>query len=259
MVQEVAKIKIFPEEQIQLSGIASINDMTAPMWGVARIGDKKPTDFRKNISPIDKIPNRIPRIPCQFVVIAFDNVGTKISGGDVKDGFLYNGVTLPNGNAVELKYSATMKNGKWCGSGVTPPQTYGDDRDPQAFIEESAAAGDPPTKWLGFWIDDTGLLMPGNDGILTIPANTEIGDTKKKFNPYPGKRCAFAVDTVCQSDPACAFRTDRTCDGFVKVDYTEIKPDKTKTNLLPQVQIKAVIAQPDWAVEKYTPQGWSLP
>ncbi|MBI3600136.1 MAG: hypothetical protein HY097_05790 [Nitrospinae bacterium] len=228
MAQEVATIKIFPEEQIQVIGFSAVTLNTLPMWGVARVGDKKPTGFRKDIVPANKIPNRIPKIPCQLIAVGFDNNGSRINGGDVKEGFIYSGAKLPNGKTAQLKWNANnMKNGKWTGG-------FGDNRNPQAFIEESAGAGAAPTKWLGFSIDDTGLLIPGNDGILEIPANTEIGDTKVKFN-----------------NP---FHTDRTCDGFVKVDYSE-----NDTFNLKSAQIKAVIAQPDWAVEKDNPNGWALP
>lgn len=246
MAQEVATIKIFPEEQIQTEGIANIGVNTAPKWGVARVGDKMPTNYRTNITPANKIPNRIPRIPCQFVAIAFDNAGgQKVNGGDVKDGLLYNGATLPNGNTVELSWSAAMKNGKWNGSG-TPSTSWGDGRNPKNFIAETAIANASPTTLLGFTIDDTGLLIPGNDGILKFLV----------AGPSPSE-----PEAVKSSDFGFSnnFDTDRTCDGFVKVDYAEIKPDNTKTNNLPQVQIKAVIAQPDWAVTKKTPKGWNLP
>ncbi len=233
MAQEVHHIKIFPEEQLQVIGMANVTDATAPMFGVARVGDKTPTEFRSNITPANKIPNRIPRIPCQFVVIGFDSGGNKIQGGDVKNGFLYNGTILPNGNTVELTWSVSIKNEKY----LAP---FGDNRSPQQGFEESAQAGAAATAWFRFAIDETGLLIPGNDGMLQIPPNTPIGDTAVQFTQ--------------------SFVTDRTGDGVVKAAYAEETSSGTKTNQLPTATAKAVITQPDWAVAGMdTPNGWTLP
>lgn len=235
MAQEVAKIVVFPEEQIQKYGV---NAGTLPMFGLARLGDKKPTGFRKNITPAN-VPNRIPRIPCQFVAVAFDNGGNKINGGDVKDGILYGGAVLPNGNTVELKWSTMMQNGKWAGG-------FGDARQPQAYFSESVNAGDPPGPALGFTIDDTGLLIPGNDGVLKFRV---AGPSIAEPDALKSGDYGFNND----------FDTDRSCDGFITVNYAEMKPDSSKTNAL-QAKIKGVVTQPDWAVEAYdtASKGWHL-
>lgn len=233
MAQEVATIKIFPEEQIQVIGFAAVTAATLPMFGVARIGDKKPTGYRAGIVPANRFPNRAPRIPCQFIVIGFDANGNKVSGNDVIDGFIYHNAKLPNGKYAKIQWSAAMKNGKWSGAAGS---SWGDSRNPQSYIEEHTSAGAGATQWLKFAIDDTGLLISGIDAMLTIPANAEIGDTKVKFT--------------------AEFETDSSCDGLVNAAYSELSGGMVSNSK--SATIKGVITQPDWAVEKYTPHGWDL-
>ncbi|MES0491479.1 MAG: hypothetical protein ABUK01_15905 [Leptospirales bacterium] len=240
MAQEVATVKIFPYEQTLPPGSNSVDVNTDPMFGVARIGDKRPTGYRTSITPADTFPNRAPRIPCQFVLVGFDSTGAKISGGDILDGILFNGAKLPNGNTVKVDWSATISNGKW-DSYIIP-----DMRQPAVDLTESCVAGDPPTSALGYFIDDTGQMMPGNDGILQF---LTTGPTPQ----YP--EALRSSDFGYTND----FNTDRCGDGFVKADYSEIVTGGGSSNSKPQVQIKSVLTQPDWAVTLYQPKGWNLP
>ncbi len=133
------------------------------------------------------------------------------------------GKLLSNGNTVIFAWQAALVNQR-----TNPAYVWGNKRNAADVISETATPGSPASV-LGYSIDKSGLLVPGLDGYVP-------GDAQHNYY------------------------YDRTCDGFITVNYKEKKAGGTFTNQLTD-QAKAVIGPPDWSTNWVCHDGecWTWP
>lgn len=174
--------------------------------GVARIGDSKPPNLGSG-------GRRLPRVPVQFLVIGYDAAKNEVP--DIR-----NGRVLDNGNTVELSWRADLVNAR-----TNPSYSWPNDNRLAADTISESSTPAAPAPNLGYRIDDTGLLVPGNDGYYSHPFSSG------------------------------AKRVDRTCDGFVQATYQERTPAGGAVNVK-NAQSKAVIGPPDWSTNRDDVASW---